>query len=244
VRLNHPENRRGGFGTAKSVAGSDRGRNRRPMTPIFQVESFSARDHPICCLALCPVHAVISRCRRPVSRARYRCLERDGATLVSEIRAPALWQSSPQRLLRKLLKEQGFASKRITMDKPKSYAVAIRNERPTAIHDQGLRANNRAVNSHQPVRRRERKQQCGVSVPLDALFVPPALNRLLNISRGVVAIAWIYRQSLMKFLWSRAQSMGIIGRVGMSGLELIEGKKVSCWSDELQGDLKLLSTHR
>jgi len=29
----------------------------------------------------------------------------------------------------------------------------------TANHDRGLRANNRAENSHQPVRRRERKQQ-------------------------------------------------------------------------------------
>ena len=29
----------------------------------------------------------------------------------------------------------------------------------TAHHDRGLRANNRAENSHQPVRRRERKQQ-------------------------------------------------------------------------------------
>jgi len=62
-------------------------------------------------------------------------------------------------LLRKLLKKQGFAPKRITTDKLKSYAVAIRNERLTAIHVQGLRANNRAENSHQPVRRCERKQQ-------------------------------------------------------------------------------------
>jgi len=66
---------------------------------------------------------------------------------------------SAQRLLRKLLKQQGFAPKRITTDKLKSYAVAIREERLSAAHDQGIRANNRAENSHQPVRRRERKQQ-------------------------------------------------------------------------------------
>lgn len=62
-------------------------------------------------------------------------------------------------MLRKLLKRQGIAPKRITTDKLKSYAVAIRNERLSAIHDQGLRANNRAENSHQAVRQRERKQQ-------------------------------------------------------------------------------------
>ncbi|MBT5414474.1 MAG: IS6 family transposase [Rhodospirillaceae bacterium] len=54
---------------------------------------------------------------------------------------------------------RGFAPKRIIADKLKSYAVAIREERLSAVHDQGLRANNRAENSHQPVRRRERKQQ-------------------------------------------------------------------------------------
>jgi len=62
-------------------------------------------------------------------------------------------------MLRKLLKKQGFAPKRITTDKLKSYPVAIREQRLCAVHDQGLRANNRAENSHQPVRRRERKQQ-------------------------------------------------------------------------------------
>jgi len=63
------------------------------------------------------------------------------------------------RSLRKLLKKQGFAPKRITTDKLKSYPVAIHEQRLSAVHDQGLRANNRAENSHQPVRRRERKQQ-------------------------------------------------------------------------------------
>ena len=66
---------------------------------------------------------------------------------------------SAGKLLRKLLKKQGFAPKRITTDKLKSYAVALREQRLSAVHDQGLRANNRAENSHQPVRRRERKQQ-------------------------------------------------------------------------------------
>lgn len=66
---------------------------------------------------------------------------------------------SAGRLLRKLLKRQGFAPTRITTDKLKSYPVAIREQRLYAVHDHGLRANNRAENSHQPVRRRERKQR-------------------------------------------------------------------------------------
>jgi putative transposase len=45
-------------------------------------------------------------------------------------------------LLRKLLKKRGFAPKRITTDKLNSYPAAIREQRLSAIHDQGLRANN------------------------------------------------------------------------------------------------------
>ncbi|MCA8930458.1 MAG: IS6 family transposase, partial [Alphaproteobacteria bacterium] len=77
---------------------------------------------------------------------------------VSEV-ARALRHRSARKLLRKLLKKHGFAPTRITTDRLKSYPVAIRHERLSAIHDQGLRANNRAENSHRPVRRRERKQQ-------------------------------------------------------------------------------------
>ena len=44
---------------------------------------------------------------------------------------------SAGRLRRKLLKKQGFAPKRITTDKLKSYSVAIRKERLSAVHDQG-----------------------------------------------------------------------------------------------------------
>ena len=62
-----------------------------------------------------------------------------------------------RRLLRKRLEKQGFAPNRITTDKLKSYAVAIREEWLSAVHNQGLRANNRAENSHQPVPQRERK---------------------------------------------------------------------------------------
>jgi transposase-like protein len=62
-------------------------------------------------------------------------------------------------LMIKLLKRQGFAPTRIVTDKLRSYAAAFRSLGLTATHDRGLRANNRAENSHQPVRRREHKQQ-------------------------------------------------------------------------------------
>jgi len=63
------------------------------------------------------------------------------------------------KLMRKLLKKQGWAPMRITTDKLRSYHVAFRTLGLTAEHIDNKRANNRAENSHQPVRRSERKQQ-------------------------------------------------------------------------------------
>jgi putative transposase len=63
------------------------------------------------------------------------------------------------RLIRKLLKKQGFVPKLVVTDKVRSYACAFRRLRLTCQHEQGLRKNNRAENSHQSVRRRERKPQ-------------------------------------------------------------------------------------
>src|SRR5436189_671446 len=63
------------------------------------------------------------------------------------------------RLMRKLLKKQGFAPKLLVTDKLGSYGSALRQLGLTCPHDRGLRQNNRAENSHQIVRRRERKMQ-------------------------------------------------------------------------------------
>jgi transposase-like protein len=63
------------------------------------------------------------------------------------------------RLMRKLLKKQGFAPDVLVTDKLRSYAAAKTQLRLSVRHEQGLRKNNRAENSHLPVRRRERKMQ-------------------------------------------------------------------------------------
>ena len=63
------------------------------------------------------------------------------------------------KLMRKLLRKQGFAPRLVVTDKLRSYGAAFRDLHLTCRHDQGLRKNNRAENSHQVVRRRERKMQ-------------------------------------------------------------------------------------
>jgi transposase-like protein len=68
-------------------------------------------------------------------------------------------QRAALKLVRKLLRKQGFAPKLVVTDKLRSYGAAFRELHLTCCHDQGLRKNNRAENSHQVVRRRERKMQ-------------------------------------------------------------------------------------
>jgi putative transposase len=81
------------------------------------------------------------------------------------------------RLMRKQLRKQGFVPKLLTTDKLASYSAAFRHLRLTCRHQRGLRANNRAENSHQPVRRRERKMQRFKS--------PGSAQRFLNMHAAV-----------------------------------------------------------
>jgi putative transposase len=62
------------------------------------------------------------------------------------------------KLMRKLLKRQAAPAVIVT-DRLRSYAAAFAELDLAACHEQGLRRNNRAEVSHQPVRRRERKMQ-------------------------------------------------------------------------------------
>lgn len=67
--------------------------------------------------------------------------------------------TAARRLMRLLLKKHGFAPSVVVADKLRSYAAAFRDIGLSARHEQGLRMNNRAENSHLPIRRRERKFQ-------------------------------------------------------------------------------------
>jgi transposase-like protein len=63
------------------------------------------------------------------------------------------------KLMRKLLKKQGYAPSEVVTDKLPSYGAALRDLNMTEKHVTGGRSNNRAENSHLPVRQRERRMQ-------------------------------------------------------------------------------------
>jgi putative transposase len=93
------------------------------------------------------------------------------------------------KLVRKLLKKQGFLPNTIVTDKLPSYGAALRDLGLSRCHDFGDRKNNRAENSHQPVRRRERKMQRFKSAGSAQQFlsVHSSIYNLFNIQRHLIS---------------------------------------------------------
>ena len=102
------------------------------------------------------------------------------------------------RLMRKLLKRQGFAPTRIVTDKLRSYRSAFNSIGLKATHDRGLRANNRAENSHQPVRRREHKQQRFKS--------PGSAQRFLSVHSATYNIFCLQRHLLSRPIFKQLRT--------------------------------------
>jgi transposase-like protein len=89
---------------------------------------------------------------------RWRAVDDEGEVLDLRVQ-PRREKAVGVRLMRKLLKKRGFAPDVVVTDKLRSYGAAKVEIGLSARHERGLRKNNRAENSHQPTRRRERKMQ-------------------------------------------------------------------------------------
>ena len=100
------------------------------------------------------------------------------------------------RLMRQLLKKYGDSPDVLVTDKLRSYGCAKRELGLSAHHEHGLRKNNRAEVSHQPVRRRER-QWLGFKWPGGAqrfLAIHSAVYNLFNVQRHLIS-----RRTLRQF---------------------------------------------
>ena len=113
----------------------------------------------------------------------WRAVDQDG-TVLDEIVQTRRNTKAAIRLLKRLLKQQGIVPKRMITDKLGSYGAARRQIMPNVEHRSHKGLNNRAENSHVPLRKRERMMQgfrssgglqrfISVFSSLRNLFVPP-----------------------------------------------------------------------
>jgi transposase-like protein len=108
----------------------------------------------------------------------WRAVDSEGEILDMLVQ-PRRDRAAALRLMRKLLRKHGYAPTVLVTDRA-SYGCARRELGMRARHEQGLRKNNRAENSHQAVRRRERKMQRFKS--------PRSAQRFLSAHSAVYAV--------------------------------------------------------
>ena len=114
----------------------------------------------------------------------WRAVDQDGVVLdvlVQRRRDKA----AAERLLRKLLRKQMRPPRVMVTDKLASYGAAKKELLPGVEHRQHKGLNNRAENSHQPPRRRERQMKCFKSAGQAQrfLFARAGISNLFHLRR-------------------------------------------------------------
>jgi putative transposase len=117
----------------------------------------------------------------------WRAVDQDGFVLDALVQSRRDAKAA-RRLMRKLLKAQGHAPRVMITDKLCSYDAARRDIMPSVEHRSHKGLNNRAENSHQPTRRRERIMKRFKS--------PRQLQRFVSIQDPIANLFHFPRNSL------------------------------------------------
>ena len=120
----------------------------------------------------------------------WRAIDQDGEVLEVLVQAKRDTKAA-LKLMRRLLKRQGFAPRTMVTDKWRAYAAAIRELGLTARHHRAKWKNNRIESSHVPIRIRERKMQRFRSIGSAQRFlsVHAAVYNTFNARRHLISAA-------------------------------------------------------
>jgi len=93
-----------------------------------------------------------------VQQYLWRAVDQDGEVLDILVQSRRN-KHAAKKFFRRLLKELQYVPRVLITDKLASYGAALREVLPSVEHRQHKRLNNRAENSHQPTRERERRMR-------------------------------------------------------------------------------------
>src|SRR5438045_5283778 len=142
----------------------------------------------------------------------WRAVDQDG-TVLDVLVQSRRDKKAAKRLLRKLLKKQGRAPRVLLTDKLASYPAAKQELMPGVEHRRHKGLNNRAENSHQPTRRRERQMKRFKSAGQAQRFLSAhdQINNLFHLRRDHVT-ADQYRAARTQAFQTWAEVTGVAAR--------------------------------
>jgi putative transposase len=136
----------------------------------------------------------------------WRAVDQDGEVVDVYLQAKRDGAAA-KRFFKRLLRSHGGELKKIVTDKLRSYCVAHRELMPDVIHDTRQYANNRAEQSHEPTRVRERVMRRFKSMRQSQRFLGAhaAVSNLFNLGRHKVGAQHYRNLRISAFTeWSMA----------------------------------------
>jgi len=136
----------------------------------------------------------------------WRAVDQDGEVVDVYLQAKRDGPAA-KRFFKRLLRSHGGEPRKIVTDKLRSYGVAHRELMPDVIHDDSQYANNRAEQSHEPTRVRERVMRRFKSVGQVQRFLGAhaAVHNLFNQGRHLIRAQHYRDLRISAFTeWSRA----------------------------------------
>jgi putative transposase len=136
----------------------------------------------------------------------WRAVDQDGEVVDVSLQAKRDGAAA-KRFFKRLLRCHGGEPRKIVTDKLRSYCVAHRELMPDVIHDTRQYANNRAEQSHEPTRVRERVMRRFKSMRQSQRFLGAhaAVSNLFNLGRHKVGAQHYRKLRISAFTeWSMA----------------------------------------